>query len=112
MTAALDRLAEQHLQDDDRFVEVFVRSRVARGQGPLRIAQELRNRGIPEPVAREALGGDDPDWVSLAREVLRRQFRTPPTDLKTRARQIRFLEYRGFTAGHIRAAMRGGEDPE
>ena len=33
-------------------------------------------------------------------------------DLKTRARQIRFLEYRGFTAGHIRAAMRGGEDPE
>jgi len=102
----LDRLAEQRLQDDDRFVEVFVRSRIARGQGPVRITQELRQRGIVETVAREALNSAEIDWDALAAQVLGRQFRSGAADVKTRARQQRFLEYRGFTAAQIRAAMR------
>jgi regulatory protein len=112
VAAALDGLAAQQLQDDARFVEVFVRSRVARGQGPARIAQELRQRGIAEAAVRAALDGSEHDWTSLARDALRRQFKAPPADLRSRARQVRFLEYRGFTAGQIRAAMKGGEDLE
>lgn len=110
--AALDRLAELQLQDDGRFVEVFIRSRVSRGQGPVRIAQELRSRGIADTAVREALAGDEHDWTVLAREVLSRQFDGPPADLKGRARQVRFLEYRGFTAAQIRAAMKPADEFE
>lgn len=110
MAAVLDRLEAQHLQDDSRFVEVFVRSRAARGQGPLRIAQELRQRGIPDAQARAALDDEAYDWTSLARETLLRQFKSPPADLKGRARQARFLEYRGFSASQVRAAMKGATD--
>jgi regulatory protein len=88
---------------------MFVRSRVSRGQGPVRIAQELRSRGIADAAVREALAGDEQDWPALAREVLVRQFKGPPADLKSRARQIRFLEYRGFTAAQIRAALRADD---
>jgi regulatory protein len=112
VAVALDRLAAQQLQDDARFVEVFVRSRVARGQGPLRIAQELRQRGIPDRAARAALDDGAHDWTALAHAALRRQFKSLPADPKGRARQLRFLEYRGFTAGQIRAATKGGEDFE
>ncbi|HMM77906.1 MAG TPA: regulatory protein RecX [Gammaproteobacteria bacterium] len=108
----LDRLAEQRLQDDERFVEVFVRSRIARGQGPVRIAQELRQRGIVETTVRDALAAAEVDWDALATQVLGRQFRARAADAKTRARQQRFLEYRGFTAAQIRAALRAaGRDP-
>jgi regulatory protein len=91
---------------------MFIRARVSRGQGPVRIAQELRSRGIADTAVREALAGDEHDWTALAREVLARQFKHPPADLKGRARQIRFLEYRGFTAAQIRAALKAADDFE
>ncbi len=78
----------------------------------MRIAQELRSRGIADTAVREALAAGEHDWTALAREVLARQFKTPPADLKGRARQIRFLEYRGFTAAQIRAAMKDADDFE
>ena len=39
--AALDRLGEQHYQDDDRFAGMLVRSRVSQGYGPMRVRAEL-----------------------------------------------------------------------
>ncbi len=89
---------------------MFVRSRISRGQGPVRIGQELRQRGIPDETVRAALAGVEEDWSAVARAVLVRQFRTPAADMKTRARQMRFLEYRGFTAAQIRSALKGAAD--
>lgn len=83
-----------------------MRSRIARGQGPVRIHQELRQRGIADAAARAALAAAEVDWDALAGEVLARQFRRPAADMKARARQQRFLEYRGFTSAQIRVAMR------
>lgn len=111
VSATLDRLAEQRLQDDGRFVEGFVRSRVARGQGPVRIAAELQRRGIDDDAVRAAFVAAEIDWEALAGAVLRRQFRTAATDSKTRARERRFLEYRGFTSDQIRAAQRAAGEP-
>lgn len=89
-----------------------MRSRIARGQGPVRITQELRQRGIVETIARDAIAAAEVDWDTLAAQVLGRQFRAGASDAKTRARQQRFLEYRGFTASQIRAALRAaGRDP-
>jgi len=44
--AAVDRLADQGLQSDQRFVENFIQSRIKQGKGPLRVQQELGNRGL------------------------------------------------------------------
>lgn len=85
-----------------------MRSRISRGQGPVRIAQELRQRGIADAEVRAALANAEVDWDELARSVLGRQFRGGAADMKTRARQMRFLEYRGFTAAQIRFALKGG----
>jgi regulatory protein len=51
------------------------------------------------------------DWAATARELRRRRFGvSPPGDYPERARQARFLQYRGFTAEQIRAALGPGED--
>lgn len=100
----LDALEAENLLSDGRFARSFVESRVARGQGPLRIRRELAERGIT--AAGDYLDGERYDWASLARQARIRRFGAePPRDLKTRSRQIRFLEYRGFGHDQIKAAL-------
>ncbi|MEX0900955.1 MAG: regulatory protein RecX [Gammaproteobacteria bacterium] len=100
-------LAEAGLQDDHRFTEAFVRSRIARGHGPVKIGVELRRRGIDD--AGDVLA-DAADWFELAREQRRRRFGDErPADWGVRAAQARFLEQRGFTRDQIKAALDGEE---
>jgi len=44
----LQRLADEGLQSDRRFVESFVQSRINQGKGPLRIHADLGQRGSPQ----------------------------------------------------------------
>ena len=47
------------------------------------------------------------DWLQLARDVRRRKFGAAvPRSLGERAKQARFLQYRGFDAEQLRAAFR------
>jgi regulatory protein len=86
-----------------------VRSRAGRGHGPVRIRQELRQRGVADGLIGPALAQLEVDWFELAREVRIRRFGSePPADLKERSRQYRFMQYRGFTNDQIRAAT--GDD--
>ena len=47
---------------------------------------------------QEALDQAECDWFALARETHARRFRQPPADRKEKARQLRFLQSRGFDA--------------
>jgi regulatory protein len=106
----LATLAARRLQSDDRYAETLVTSRIGRGQGPVRIRRELAEQGVPAPAIDEALLGCEADWFELARDVRRRRFGAEvPADWKERARQARFLEYRGFSGDQIRHAL-GSED--
>ncbi|ERS13735.1 RecX family transcriptional regulator [Alcanivorax sp. PN-3] len=89
---------EQGFLDDRRFAGFFVRSRIERGQGPLRIRAELQQKGVGEALVTEALSEAECDWFALATEVLGRRFRHPPADQKEKAKQLRFLQGRGFDA--------------
>ena len=103
-------LATERLLDDARLIERFVASRAERGLGPLRIALELKARGAPAAMIEAAVGAG-PDWRAVAREVRRRKFgAVPPGSWVEKARQARFLQYRGFSSDHIRAAT--GADTE
>jgi regulatory protein len=103
-------LAREGVLDDARFAGNYASYRAARGQGPVRIAAELRQRGVAEALIEAALA-QEPDWVARARAARRAKFGgEPPGSWPEKARQARFLQYRGFSADHIRAAT--GADPE
>jgi len=102
--ATLDELERSGALAVDRFAEAFVRSRVAKGQGPERIRLALKEHGIDAADYRELLQGQD--WAGLARQVRFKRFgRAQPEDFKERARQMRFLQYRGFDLTQIDAAL-------
>ena len=110
--AEVSRLTEEGLQSDTRFAESFVQSRISQGKGPVRIRQELKERGVGTQAVNDAFEEADPDWYRLASEVRLRKFGTDlPHDFKEKARQMRFLQYRGFESAHIRDAVSThGED--
>jgi regulatory protein len=102
----LEELVAEGLLSDARFAESFVRARADRGQGPFRIARELGERGVAGELVDEALAAAETDWRDLARRVRAKRFGTAlPEDYAGRARQMRFLHYRGFTEAQIRAAL-------
>jgi len=102
----VDMLRNENLQSDQRFAESFVQSRINQGKGPVRIRQELRERGIRSYVVDDALDEISEDWFALAREIRVRKFgQRLPGDFKEKARQMRFLQYRGFEQDHIQSAV-------
>ncbi|EWH01349.1 regulatory protein RecX [Halomonas sp. BC04] len=102
----LDALAEQGLQSDSRFAESFLRSRVARGQGPLKIRGELSRRGIDRATLEAAFAeAEEVDWFALACDSLARRFDGPGDSPRERARRERFLASRGFDFEHLRHAL-------
>jgi len=101
----LDELQAAGHLSQPRFVESRIHARAGRF-GNRRIEQELRRLGAePDAQAREALQASEPE---RAREVWLRKFGQPPATLAERARQMRFLAGRGFSADTIRRVL-GGE---
>ncbi len=103
---AVSRLTADGLQSDDRFTEAFVQSRINQGKGPVRIRLDLGQKGISDSTIEIALEEADPDWRALAREQRVKKFGgATPSDFKEKARQMRFLQYRGFEQDHIQSAF-------
>ncbi|RJG03825.1 recombination regulator RecX [Noviherbaspirillum sedimenti] len=106
--AVLDALEAATLLSEARFAESLVHRRAARF-GNQRILTELQSHRIDdESMAgiREQLAGDE---AARARAVWERKYGQPPADAAERARQMRFLQQRGFSHGAIKAAMRGAD---
>ena len=105
-------LIARHVLDDGRYAENYVAYHSQRGQGPVRIGADLRTLGVPAELIEGALAAG-PDWRALAGEVRRRKFGPePPENWSEKARQARFLQYRGFSADHIRSAVSADFDPD
>jgi regulatory protein len=105
-------LAADQLVDDSRYAGSLVRMLVARGLGPLRIARQLREAGLAEADVAAALD-EGPDWRALAEEVRRRKFGAAvPREWPARAKQMRFLQYRGFAADQLSGALGKGSYEE
>jgi len=102
----IEQLAARKLISDVRFAGSLVRRGSARGHGPVRIRAELRRQGIDVDVIQAECTAAGCDWAQLATRVRVRKFGTRlPSDSAERAKQARFLQYRGFTADQIRAAL-------
>lgn len=101
----LDALESEGLQSDARFAEVFVRSRISRGQGPVRIRVDLGQRKIDDSLMSLAFEAESPDWQALACQALVKRFDGPGASPRERAKRERFLAGRGFEFDHVRYAM-------
>ena len=99
-------LADEGLQDDRRYVENFIQSRINQGKGPQRIHADLGQKGLATGLIDDMLDAADVDWSALARAQRTKKFGSAiPTEFKEKARQMRFLQYRGFEQRHIHAAL-------
>jgi len=102
----IERLIDEGLLSDARFTEAFIMSRIRKGQGPVRIRGELEQRGVAPELIEANLERVDVDWIDMACSVRARKYGDgQPPDYRERARQSRFLQYRGFTGEQIRNAL-------
>lgn len=110
---AIETLKKEGLQSDRRFVESFVQSRIGQGKGPTLIRADLVQRGVRDPVIHEVLSEVDEDWAALAKQVRVKKFGTEtPAEFKEKARQMRFLQNRGFEPDQIQAAVGDADSAE
>jgi regulatory protein len=116
----LDRFEEVGLVDDGAFARSWVESRrTGRGLARRALAQELRRKGVPDEVAREALDEVDPDEErAAAAELVRRKLRTMARfDQQTRMRRLTaMLARKGYSPplafGVVRDALDALPDEE
>jgi regulatory protein len=104
-----DELAGEGLADDRRFAEGYAHGRAERGLGPVRIAHELRERGLPGERIREALAPYEGEWQERMERARSKQFGPAPRARDARLRQARFLDYRGFPRELVRAWLERGD---
>ena len=102
----LQGLEDQDLLSDERFAMSLIASRAETGYGPNRIGLELRNRGVSEELAREALAKAEVDWGQQVTDQAVRKFGSDPAQTFPEwARRARHLERRGFGQDAIRLAI-------
>ena len=99
---AMTKLIENDLQSDDRYLEDFVRSRLLKGHGPVKIVQELAQRGIDESKASAHLEDLQIDWLEQAKSTYLKKFReNSAIDMQEKAKRVRFMQSRGFPSDII-----------
>jgi len=89
-------LVEEDLVSDERYAEAFVRFRIQRYQGPLKIKAALRTKGISDDLISRELGAHSEEWTDLAAHWLERQ-NPGAIDFEKKKKFYRRLTSRGFT---------------
>ena len=99
LTVLLDDLESRGWLSDQRYAQAFVRRRVGQ-YAKAAIAQQLKRAGVGEEDRQQVLEemGQE-DEFDFALSLAERKFRQLPTDDKSRARVLRFLQSRGYAIG-------------
>ena len=111
LKSLLDDLQMRGLLSEQRFVEQIVHARQGK-YGSLRIAQELRAKGIAEELINSTVAQVKGSELASVRAVWTKKFGSLPTDAKQRAKQMRFLQSRGFSMEVIRQVLQGLDDED
>lgn len=109
--AVLDELEKRNWLSDARAAEQMVNIKRARF-GAQRIAHELRQKGIAEDLISHALPHLKETEFEAARDVWQKRFGTHPQDQKEKARQVRFLQARGFALDVIFRVLKSSDFAE
>ena len=106
----LDDFERRGWLSERRVVEQLVHARRAR-YGARRIERDLRLKGVSEEAVSAALADLKGGEFEAAREVWRRKLGgREPRSPADRARQVRFLQGRGFSLEVIFKVIKGGDE--
>jgi regulatory protein len=105
----LDAFEAKNWLSDRRFAESYVADHRARA-GSVKLAYDLRQRGVSDGIIESVLGDNRDSELDRAREVWQKRFGAAPVDAAEKARQMRFLQSRGFTPEVIRRAISNRND--
>ncbi|MGK0273318.1 MAG: regulatory protein [Cocleimonas sp.] len=102
----LNELEESNYLNEQRFTESFIRYRVSKGQGSVKISSELYVRGIQKSLIDVALVNSDFNWFDLGLQQLEKKFgKSKSVDYKEKTKRMRFLSTRGFSAEVIHSII-------
>ena len=108
----VEELSRENYQSDQRVAEMVVRSQIRKGKGPNRIKLALRAKSIDKELAQNDM--NEIDWYDEAYQLKVKKYGVDVNkDPKIKAKQIRFLQYRGFEMDAImKAISRKNRDEE
>jgi len=101
----LDELSAKGWLSDSRYAEQSVRAK-ARRYGPLKVAHDLRAKGVGDEAIADAFRAAGVDGAANMDSVWRARFSTAPSNERERARQARFLQGRGFALDEVLRFLR------
>lgn len=108
LNALLDDLTARGWLSDARAATQWVHAKRSRF-GTQRITHELRQKGIAEDLISAELPALKESELEAARNVWQRKFGILPQDAKEKAKQMRFLQSRGFSTDVIFKVLRFAE---
>jgi len=102
--AALDWVVEMGLQSDNRFTEMFIRSKALSGYGPIRIKIELKQKQISEQLIETGFEtlAEELDWSKeVDRLIIKKSAQLDLDNMKDKNKLMGFLQRRGFSLDQI-----------
>ncbi len=103
--ALLDVLAADGYLSDARYANALVRQK-SRGYSLRSIAHSLKSKGVASEAATDALAGAEQDDQTTMVALWQRRFGVAPANDREKARQVRFLQSRGFGLSAIFKLLR------
>ena len=93
----IETLRSNNLLSNERFAETYINMRKQRGYGPLRIAQELKERGVDADMSAAYLDELAGEWRGIMVQQYRKKYGNELIDeYKEKAKRMRFLQHRGY----------------
>ncbi len=103
---AVGELKDRNMINDARFAQALVRVRMSRGYGPIKIKDELRQKGVSSDLIESSLDFDSEVWRDQIVRVLDRKYKdVPSSDYSEWAKRARFLQSRGYSTSQIRESL-------
>ncbi|ENM5852636.1 recombination regulator RecX [Vibrio mimicus] len=116
-TEVIDEVVKYCLElgylSDVRYAASQTRQMVHKGYGEQRLRQQLKEKRVAEDVIGQVLAEQTIDWFELAKEVAHKKFKSGISLERSQyAKQVRYLQYRGFSFDQIRYALQASESDE
>jgi regulatory protein len=108
--SVLDELAAVGYLSDTRFAQALVQQKSG-GYSKRAIGATLKAKGVSSEAATDALAGSEIDDHDAMVALWWRRFGAAPRDDREKARQVRFLQSRGFALSAIFKLLRNPPSP-
>lgn len=100
--AIVKSLRENRYLDEERYVELFVRSKVKSAWGRQKIVAALRAKGIPsELIAAGCEEISDDDYTDRLRDAIGKWRRSHPDEAPNSPKLVRHLMSKGYGIGEV-----------